>query len=78
MSAILKREITHQVEIILSGYDVAELFWDLDSDEQALFFHKLSQFERLPFQLSAVSRSDSMTNLALRAMATIGEYSQQY
>lgn len=77
MPAILKRDITHEVEIPMSGYDVATLFWELDADEQALFFHRLSQFKRLPFQFSAVTDSDSMTTPARRVMALIGEYSQQ-
>lgn len=77
MQAKLKQVIPHEVEIPLSGYDLACLFWELCADEQALFFHKMGEFEGLPFQLSAVSQSNSMTYQARRMMAMIGEYSQE-
>lgn len=77
MPAVLKGTITQEVEIRLSGHDLAELFWELDADQQALFFHKIGEFEGLPMQLSFVSISPNITNQARRMMAMIGEYSQE-
>ncbi len=75
MSATLNATIPHQVEIPLSGTDIAKLFWQLDNFQQADFFNRLWEFEKLPFQLQAVTDSENLNLSGRLAMEKIGEYS---
>jgi hypothetical protein len=75
MKAILKRTIPHEVEIPLSGSDVADLFWELDERTQAEFFNRLFEKDRLVFQLRAITDCEVLTIRGRAAMARIGEYS---
>lgn len=74
MSTILKRTLTHEVEIPLSGSDIADLFWNLDEVSQAQFFNKLGENERLVFQLQAVLGSGKLNNKGNAAMINIGDH----
>lgn len=75
MKALLKKTISHEVEIPLSGDDVADLFWELDERAQADFFNRLGQKDRLVFQLQAVTDSGDLGYEGRTAMSRIGEYS---
>ena len=75
MKALLKKTIPHEVEIPLSGNDVADLFWELDEHAQADFFNRIGQKDRLVFQLQAVTDSGDLNYEGRNAMARIGEYS---
>ena len=75
MKALLKKTIPHEVEIPLSGNDVADLFWELDEHAQADFFNRLGQKDRLVFQLQAVTDCDDLNYEGRTAMSRIGEYS---
>jgi hypothetical protein len=75
MTALLRKTITHDVEIPLSGNDIADLFWELDDQAQADFFNRLGQKDRLVFQLQAVTDSGDLNHEGRVAMARIGEYS---
>ena len=74
MKALLKRTIPHEVVIPLSGSDVAGLFWELDEHAQADFFNRLSEEDRLVFQLQAVTDAENLTSEGRIAMARIGDY----
>jgi len=76
MSAILSRTIPQEVEILLSGSEVAELFWDLDDHDQAEFFNYIGRLNCLPFQLQAVTDCGTLMPEGRAAMAKFGEYSQ--
>lgn len=75
MKALLKKTIPHEVEIPLSGANIAELFWELDEHAQADFFNRLSEEDRLVFQLQAVTDTETLTDAGRVVMARIGEYS---
>ena len=75
MKLLLKKTIPHEVEIPLSGNDVADLFWGLDEHAQADFFNRLGQKDRLVFQLQAVTDSGDLSYEGRTAMDRIGEYS---
>jgi hypothetical protein len=76
MKALLKKTIPHEVEIPMSGNDVADLFWELDEHAQADFFNRLGQKDRLVFQLQSVTDSGDLSCEGRAAMDRIGEYSQ--
>ena len=57
------------------GWEVAKLFWRLDSDQQASFFNMLASFDRLPMQLQAIIDSEKIKlTEGKAAMRLIGEY----
>jgi hypothetical protein len=76
MNALLKRTLQHNVEIQLSGSDIADLFWELDAHAQSDFFNRLCGKDRLVFQLQSVTDSESLTIGGRRVMSQIGEYSE--
>ena len=73
-TAVLERKITTDVKINLDGYDVADLFWCLDSTEQAKFFNSLGGNDRLVFQLQAVTDDDALNATGRHCMGRIGDY----
>ena len=75
MSAKITKIIPHEVEINLSGGDVAELFWAMDERDQSDFFNRLAGKDLLVFQLQAVTNSNNLTLEGRIAMSRIGEYS---
>ena len=74
MSAILRKTIQHEVEIKLTGKDVAFIFWDMDEKEQSAFFNELGCFSGLPMQLQAVTDCPVLNPSGRHAMTRIGEY----
>ena len=76
MKTILKRTIPHEVEIPLSGAEIADLFWELDEHAQADFFNRLCGKDRLVLQLQAVMDAENLTNEWRTVMSRINEYSQ--
>jgi hypothetical protein len=75
-NALLTRTVAHDVEIEIEGETLADLFWQMGSDEQARFFNKLGSFDRLVFQLQSVS-DENLSQNARYAMARIGEYAEE-
>lgn len=75
VAAVLEREVTHKVKIVLGGEELASLFWQMDSNQQALFFNYLGAIPLLPMQLQGVSGSAQLTEQARWAMSRIGECS---
>ncbi len=75
MKALLKKTIPHEVEIPLSGNDIADLFWELDEHAQSDFFNRLGSYSRLVFQLQSVTDSGGLSYEGRVAMSRIGEYS---
>lgn len=74
MSATLRKTIPHEVEIPLSGSDIADLFWEMNACSQAEFFNHLCGKDRLVFQLQAITDSASLNDKGRMAMALIGDY----
>jgi len=74
MSATVRKSITHEVEIKLTGEEVASLFWDMDEKEQCAFFNELGGFSGLPMQLQAVTDCSVLNPSGRFAMTRIGEY----
>lgn len=76
-----KRNITTwaQVEVYPSAEELAEVFWDMDAEEQAGFFHHLEKISDggLCFQLAYIVTDPEFTESARRAMQTIGEYGER-
>lgn len=65
------------IGIKLLPEDVAALFWNMSSDEQARFFNyldKIAEFH-FPFQLQNITDDDGLTLAGRRVMQHIGEYS---
>ena len=77
MKAQLIKTIPHRVNIELSGYDLAELFWNSDEQQQAAFFNYLGLCDRLCFQLESVTQSAELTTSGRHAMRKIGEYADK-
>lgn len=68
-----------EAEVHPSAYDLAEVFWEMDAEEQAGFFHRLAEVsgDRLVFQLQNVIESPYLTKEARAAMVSIGDYGSQ-
>jgi hypothetical protein len=77
MKALLIKTIQHRVNIELSGYDLAELFWNSDEQQQAAFFNYLGLADHLCFQLQAVTASSELTTSGRHAMHKIGDYADK-
>ena len=75
MKAFIKKAVLHEVEIAVSGTDIAELLWSLDETGQAEFFNHLGTKPQLSDQLAAVTRSKKLANTGRSAMWMIGEFS---
>lgn len=74
--AKIKTTTTTTVEV--TPKQLAEIFWEMDDDEQAEFFQQLFVVSGLPNldnQMYAVSKS--ATEYALRTMYTIGKYGEE-
>ena len=77
MPAKLYPIINTEVEISISGKEIADLFWQLDADEQCEFFNRLGSFTKLPFQLQGVTDCKDLKHEGRLAMNRIGEYSEK-
>jgi hypothetical protein len=74
----IREEVDIRVEI--SGKKLADLFWQMDSDEQAEFFnelHELSGAYKLSMQLQFISDDISLTGKGRSVMRSIGDYSEE-
>lgn len=69
---------TVEVEIFLNGAEIADLFWQLDGDQQAIFFNVLAAKaqSKLPFQMQFVTDSKELNAFGRSAMDTIGNYAR--
>ena len=74
--ATIKRTVKHDVEMLIGGVQVAELFWQLDAVEQAEFFNSLGMVKELPMQLQYVTDSAILEPKGRQAMKRIGEYGE--
>jgi hypothetical protein len=65
------------VGIKLRPEEVAYLFWEMSSEEQAKFFNYLDKVAdfHFPFQLQAITDEHGLTLGGRRVMGSIGEYS---
>ena len=56
---------------------VAELFWNMGSEEQARFYNHLDEISdfHFPSQLQAITEEKGLTLAGRRVMQEIGEYS---
>lgn len=65
-----------KVDITLSPTEVAELFWNMGCDEQALFLNHLGTISghMLCFQLQAIIDDPALKASGLQVMQSIGEY----
>ena len=75
----IEKQIT--VSMSVNEYDLAELFCNMDDEQQAKFFHVIALLTKqwnvpFSFQMSAVSSHESLTDEARSIMQTIGEYGQ--
>lgn len=76
MSRIIKRRA--EVEVYLSPDEFAEVFWCMDSGEQAGFFNRLGELaqERLPFQIQSIIDSPYLDHNGVYAIRTFSEYGE--
>jgi len=69
------------IKVNVTPKELACCFWDMVSEDQALFFNELGAIAKdFSSQLEAVSRDDGLTSLTpagRRVMEKIGEYSQR-
>ena len=65
------------IDIPVSPETVAEIFWDMDSSEQARFYNHLDKISDylFPFRLQQITDDDGLTLAGRRVMQNIGEYS---
>ena len=73
---LIKTTVTQLVEV--TPKQLAEIFWEMDGDDQAEFFQQLflvSDFQMLDTQMYSVSVV--ATEYAKRAMHLIGKYGEK-
>ncbi len=75
MNATLIYQHRQDIPIEIDGPTLADLFWDMGEDEQARFFNRMGEFEKLPMQLQAVTDHERLELKGRSAMKRIGEYS---
>lgn len=65
------------VEIHLTPDDLAQIFWEMPSNDQAQFYNKLGELAdyRLAFQLQHITEEKGLSLTGRRVMQQIGEYS---
>lgn len=75
--AVLPQVIDNGKIVELSPEILAEVFWGLDSSEQARFYNHLDTIAdyKFPFQLQSITDEDGLTLAGRRVMQHIGEYS---
>lgn len=70
---------TTSIQLVeITPKQLAEIFWEMDGDDQAEFFHQLflvSDFQLLDTQMH--SASIVATEYAKRVMHTIGKYGEE-
>lgn len=73
----IKLNVVGEVRAKVTPDVVAALFWEMHSDDQAMFFNCLALFSegRMPFQLQAVTNEDHLSHEGRYIMQLIGDYS---
>lgn len=77
MPITIKREITQETELQITGAQLAQMFWDMDEFDQSQFFNELGAQRRLPFQLQAITDCSFLDTDGRHAMQRIGEYTHK-
>lgn len=74
MSRYLKGFVEYRIRP--SANEIAEVFWDMDAEEQACFFNRLAEISNgsLVMQLQYLTDSPYLTTEARVVMRRIGEY----
>lgn len=77
MTTEIKRAM--EISIAPTPEELAEVFWSMNSGQQADFFSHLYEISenRLCFQLQAVTDEPGLDANGRRAMQLIGEYSEE-
>lgn len=77
MTTEIKRAM--DISITPTPDELAEVFWSMDSSQQAIFFNRLGEISgnRFCFQLQAVTDEPGLDANGRRAMQLIGEYSEE-
>ena len=71
----MKIDITETKKVDVTPELLAKIFWQMDNDDQAKFFHELALIagDNLEGQMEYVARfTDSLSHKALTAMTAIG------
>lgn len=76
INATLLYQHKQDIQIEIDGPRLADLFWDLDNEEQARFFNQLGEQPKLPIQLRSVTDCEVLNIKGRGAMRAIGEYSK--
>ncbi len=71
-----------EVDFKITPESLADVFCDMNADEQASFFNHVSDFTskwdgNFCFQLQAIQDSKALESKGRRVMASIGEYSEK-
>lgn len=77
MPITIKREITQETELQITGVQLAQMFWDMDEFDQSQFFNELGTQRGLPFQLQALTDCSFLDSDGRYAMQRIGEYAHK-
>lgn len=68
------RVLERTVETYITGKELADLFWSMNENQQALFFNELGAKHRLAVQLQAVQDCELLNGAGRYAMGMIGDY----
>lgn len=65
-----------EVDVDISAHECAEIFWDMDSEQQAKFFDRLGEISfghDLRSQMDSVRREEALGRFGKSTMTIIGE-----
>jgi hypothetical protein len=70
----MKRKI--EIDLNLNYEELSEGFWNLDSEEQAMFFNHLAKNKKfdIAMQLEYIRQEEVLNSDARELMKTIGDY----
>jgi hypothetical protein len=73
------KSVTKQVEVTLTPPELATIFWNMDSEEQAIFFNHLGllSMHKLCLQMCYVAQSPELQPCGKETMQKIGEWGNE-
>ena len=75
MKNAVAHEVTLKGKVEITAEELADLFWSMDAESQAIFFNSLGSKPGLPFQLKYVSQDPYLSMKGRHAMSLIGDHS---
>lgn len=77
MPITIKREITQETELKITGVQLAQMFWDMDEFDQSEFFNELGTKRFLVMQLEQITNCKALDSDGRHALHKFGQYAHK-